>query len=381
MAALELTTYAPIKRRIFNRGIRKNRIINHDIMNCTADGVAGNHLYSGRALGITEPDDVLQLHPSLRPEWPAINAHYKRVGLNPTKNIIWNIDFNLVEQYSNYEPSVFFFGDEQQEFCRNDNWFRVVEYINSKNNFMTLAEELKMNIPETIRFNSVKAITKKEIESFPYPCYLKAAISVSGVGIYRCENKTELRDAIKKFTPGIPVQVQEEVNTTVFLNMQYRVHNFRLERLATTEQILKGFVHQGNISPACCEPWESVDLMAEWLFSHGIKGVFAFDVAVVEKDGETRYLPIECNPRFNGATYPTLIAEKLGVTDWLARMITTSKRQLSDIDLSEIEYDRDLGSGVIIVNWGPILVGKLLFMLVGAPEIQLKLLRELEKRI
>jgi len=384
MAALELTTYAPIKRRISNisnSGIRKNRIINHDIMNCTADGVAGNFLYSGRALGITEPDDVLQLHPALRPEWPTINAHYKKIGLRTTKNIIWNIDFNVAEQYSTYEPSVFFFGEEQQKFCRNDNWYRVVDYINSKNNFMTLAEELKMNTPKTIRFNSVDAITKNEIENFSYPCYLKAAISVSGVGIYRCEDKDELRDAITKFTPDVPVQVQEEVNTTIFLNMQYRVHNFRLERLATTEQILKGFVHQGNISPACCEPWEAVDLMAEWLFSHGIKGVFAFDVAVLEYNGETRYQPIECNPRFNGATYPTLIAEKLGATNWLARMFTTSKRHLSDIDLSGIEYNSASDSGVIIVNWGPILVGKLLFMLVGTPEIQIKLLRELEKRL
>ena len=32
-------------------------IVNHDIMRCTAEGVVGNNLYSGRALGLTEPED------------------------------------------------------------------------------------------------------------------------------------------------------------------------------------------------------------------------------------------------------------------------------------------------------------------------------------
>ncbi len=29
-------------------------VVNHDIMHCTAEGVEGNDLYSGRALGLTE---------------------------------------------------------------------------------------------------------------------------------------------------------------------------------------------------------------------------------------------------------------------------------------------------------------------------------------
>ena len=44
-------------------------VVNHDIMHCTAEGVAGNDLYSGRALGLTEPGDYIQLHPVLKPLW------------------------------------------------------------------------------------------------------------------------------------------------------------------------------------------------------------------------------------------------------------------------------------------------------------------------
>lgn len=371
MAAVELSAVAPVKKRL----------INHDIMNCTAEDVLGNYLYSGRALGASNPDDVLQLHPDLRSEWSAIKAHYQRIGLQTTNNVIWDTQYSTPEAYVDYEPSVFFYGEEQRNFCRNDNWFRVVEYINSKNNFMTLAEELKMDIPKTLRFNQISDIDAITIENFPYPCYLKAAISVSGVGIYRCKDQAELNHAITQFDPDTPVQVQEEVKTDIFLNMQYRVNEHHLEQLAATEQILDGFVHQGNRYPACCAPWHSVQSMAQWLFSHGMKGIFAFDVAVVQDKKGTRYLPIECNPRYNGASYPTLIAEKLAAHSWLARTFTTKKRSLKEIDLTGIEYNPLMGNGVVMVNWGPVRVGKLLCMLVGTPEIQQRLARELQTRL
>lgn len=133
-----------------------------------------------------------------------------------------------------HEPSVFFFGKEQQKFCRNDNWYQIVQYINSKNNFASLAKDLVLDIPNTIQFDSVDEIAVEDLAQFLYPCYLKAAISVSGVGIYRCKHEDELRDALNNFQKNIPIQIQEEVVTDVFLNIQYRVNNYRLERLAVT---------------------------------------------------------------------------------------------------------------------------------------------------
>ena len=56
-------------------------IVNHDIIHCTAEGVAGNDLYSGRALGLSEPDDYIQLHPVLRPLWKDIASHYGRIAV------------------------------------------------------------------------------------------------------------------------------------------------------------------------------------------------------------------------------------------------------------------------------------------------------------
>lgn len=69
-----------------------------------------------------------------------------------------------------------------------------------------------------------------------------------------------------------------------------------------------------------------------------MKGIFAFDVAVVQTDKGLRFPAIECNPRFNGATYPTLIAQKLGIREWSAFACATQQRDLEDIDISDIAF-------------------------------------------
>ena len=356
-------------------------IVNHDIMRCTADGVVGNHLYSGRALGLTEPDDYIQLNPQLKPLWRDITRHYRRIGLSHSENVIWDVDICELGLHQGFTPSVFYFGPQEASVWNDPDWVRTVEYINSKNNFMALAENLGIDVPQTRCYNSVDEITEYEIVSLNMPCYLKAAVSVSGVGIYRCANREQLRDAIDRFDRDVPVQVQEEVKTDLFLNIQYRVVGDRLVRLAVSEQILDGCAHQGNRFPSNYEPWDAIEPMARWLKDNGIKGIFAFDVAVVETTEGLRFPAIECNPRFNGASYPTVIAQKLDIPAWTARTFTTRHRRLSDIDLSDIEYDMKTGEGLVIVNWGTLLEGKLVLLLAGSAEYQEALFNELEHRL
>jgi len=356
------------------------RIVNNDIMGCTAEGVAGNHLYSGRALGLTEPGDLIQIHPELEPQWPYIRDHYRRIGLSHTDQIIWNVDQGVLARYPEREVSVFYFGANEHQVRPDAAWFRAVDFINSKNNFMSLAQRLGVPVPETLCFAQGSEISDRQIETFPHPCYLKAAVSVSGVGIYRCGDSGELRAAIGRFEPGVPVQLQQEVAGRSFLNLQYRMTADGLERLAATEQILDGCVHRGNRFPVPHAPWGCVEPMAEWLHREGMKGTFAFDVAVVPNGSGTDYLAIECNPRFNGASYPTAIAYKLGLECWLAQVFPTYHRSLAFLQLTDIEYDPDRGEGVILVNWGPILVGKVLCLIVGPQVVQQQLTLELERR-
>lgn len=356
-------------------------IVNHDIMSCTAEGVVGNYLYSGRALGISEPWDIIQMHPDLNPLWQDICDHYQRVGLRHSKNVIWNLDLKELGSHIGYQPTVFYYGPAECKYWGDYEWMNTVEYINSKNNFMQLATRLGIDIPQTLCFDSVAEIRPQVTQNMSYPCYLKAAVSVAGVGIYRCENKTALEQAIQHFDTDIPVQVQEEIKTDTFLNLQYKVVGDGAIRLAASEQILDGFVHQGNRVPASHEPWEAVEAMAMWLVDHGIKGIFAFDVAVVETPNGLRFPAIECNPRFNGASYPTLIAQKLDISHWSAVTFNTRHRRLADIDINDIEYNDKTGEGAIMVNWGTVLAGKLVILMAGSRPYQEALAVELEARL
>ncbi|WP_455198906.1 hypothetical protein, partial [Kaarinaea lacus] len=187
-------------------------IINHDIMHCTADGVVGNYLYSGRALGISEPWDLIQLHRDLEPLWEDITGHYQNIGLSHSENVIWDINMHHLGGYIGYQPSVFYFGPSECKYWGDHYWLKTVEFINSKNNFMSLAEELGIDVPKTLCFDSVRQINLECIPESIYPCYIKAAVSVSGVGIYRCNNEAELVEAIGKFY-DVPVQIQEEIIT------------------------------------------------------------------------------------------------------------------------------------------------------------------------
>jgi hypothetical protein len=356
-------------------------IINHDIMHCTADGVAGNHLYSGRALGMSESDDIIQLHPELKPLWHDITTHYGRIGLTHTQNVIWNIQLDQLGKHVSHFPSVFYFGPHE---CRNwgdHEWLGTVEYINSKNNFIEVAQQLGVEIPQTLCFDSVNLIDAEVMSSIQFPCYLKAAISVSGVGIYRCEDKESFIRAMASFGEDTPVQVQAEVISETFLNMQYRVVNGYPVRLACSEQVLDGFAHQGNTYPARYEPWEMIDPMAFWLAERGMKGIFAFDVAVVETPSGVAFPAIECNPRYNGASYPTVIAQKLDIPEWTAKTFSTRHRNLADIDLKDIEFNMTTGEGAIIVNWGTVLVGKLVILMAGSREYRDVLEAELKSRL
>jgi hypothetical protein len=356
-------------------------VVNHDIMHCTAEGIAGNDLYSGRALGLSEPEDFIQLHPRLKPLWRHITGHYRRIGLRHSESVIWDLSLDQLGRHAGYKPSVFYFGPAECRAWNDQEWLEAVEFINSKNNFMALAGELGIDVPQTQCFASVDEISEMDIISFNMPCYLKAAISVSGVGIYRCANREELRDAMQEFNSDVPVQIQEEIRTEVFLNMQYRVVDDQLVRLAVSEQILDGCAHQGNRFPSSHEPWEAVEPMALWLKERGIKGIFAFDVAVVATPDGFCYPAIECNPRFNGASYPTIIAQKLDIPEWSAMTFETRYRKLSDLDIREIEFDMKTGEGLVIVNWGTILSGKLVVLLAGSPDYQEALVEEIRYRL
>ena len=362
------------------------KIFNHDIMHCTHDAVVGNYLYCGRVLGMTQPGDLIQLHPDLQSQWQGIVQHYSNIGLKHSDRPIWDVSWQKLKEFSEYEPSVFIFGDAIHEDSSDDDWFRdrnqdwqnVVEFINSKNNFIRLAHELEVKVPQTLCFETKKQLLKSN--DLIFPCYLKPAISVDGVGINRCENQQDLQHSLQDLADNIPLQVQQEVIASKFLNLQYEVTDTEAKPLAATEQILDGFAHSGNRYPTAHQPWELVEPMAQWMAGKGMKDIFAFDVAATDAD-KPEYYAIECNPRFNGASYPTGIARKLKLQSWSSETFTTQANSLFDLDLTDLEYNSATDYGVIIVNWGTILVNKLGVMLVGSIAQQNELRKQLKARL
>ncbi|MBX2863998.1 MAG: ATP-grasp domain-containing protein [Leptolyngbyaceae cyanobacterium MAG.088] len=355
------------------------KIFNHDIMMSTLDKNGGIHLFSGRAAGLSSPTDKVQLHPDLAVDWPELKDHYARIGLEHSQDIIWNVDFEELNQHSSDDVSVYFFGHafDQEQTCAkllrqlDSSWYNVVEYMNSKNNFVELAHKLNVPVPPTECFANRNRLGN--LEAFAYPCYVKLAVSDHGVGIFRCENSADLLNAVEQFPKGKPFQVQTEIQASAFLNLQYRVTSEGVTRSLVSEQILDGCVHGGNRYPTLHQPWHVVDPMAQWMFENGMKGTFGFDVAVVEGATGTEYLAIECNPRYNGSSYPTEIAERLGVPGWCSETLHTDYRCLADLDLEGLEFDPVTKTGVVLVNWGTVQAGKVTVLLAGSPVQQANL--------
>ncbi|ASC73216.1 hypothetical protein XM38_041780 [Halomicronema hongdechloris C2206] len=363
------------------------KIFNHDITLSTHDQEAGTHLYSGRALGLTNPGDKIQMHPDLTADWDAIVAHYEQVGLAHTHDVIWDVDITQMSQHPDHDICVYFFGDAvnrhdtHRQFFRqwNPRWCQVVDFINSKNNFIYLAEELNIPVPKTLRFEHVAAA--RACDTLPLPCYVKPAVSDHGFGIRRCPDEQALDQAFEHLVDDEPLQIQAEVPTSTFLNLQYQVTPAGVTPLLASEQILDGCVHGGNRYPTDYDPWEKIAPFAEWMGEHGMKGIFAVDVAVVPEAGGIQYLAIECNPRFNGSSYPTLVAQKLRIPRWSSATYKTPPRALREVDLTDLAFEPATGKGVILINWGTIQAGKLCVLLAGSPEEQAEVGQELQARL
>lgn len=364
------------------------KIYNHDILTCTHEQVLGNYLYGGRALGLTEPEDIIQLHPTLEAEWPYIAAHYQQATLSHSHHPLWNVDLKVLTQYPSQDVSVFYFGDtvnpasHQADIFQHIDvqWADIVAYINSKNRFIQLAHQLNIPVPTTLCFGD-KAEWSQNKTDVPLPCYLKPAVSVDGVGIIRCDTIQALEESLQGMAAAMPFQIQAELVTNTFLNLQYNATGQGCERVAVSEQILADCAHQGNRYPSAHQPWDLVEPMAQWLCKQGIKGIFAFDVAVCGQEKQPSYLALECNPRYNGASYPTGIAQKLNIPCWAAETFFTQHRSLQALNLSDITFTPASGVGIVVVNWGTILVGKLVVLLAGTIAQQNELHTLLKQRL
>lgn len=315
-------------------------------------GLNGLEVYSGRSLCLSEPCDVVQLDPKLKTNWGWIGNHYSKIGLSHATQIVWDNSFKVLRDFHDHDISVFIFSKEINMVRENYRWLEIVRQMNSKNQFIKTCQKLRVPAPKTWLFSSKDEIAEY---SFHFPIYLKAANSVSGLGVARCINQKDIELHLSTMSAG-DFQIQEEIEESAFLNLTYAVCDGKLEKIASTRQILSGFSHNGNVFPSGKDdPWYITDPIAQYLFQEGMLGVFGFDVAVTPSG----YFAIECNPRFNASVYPAVIAKKLDIKKWLATNVTTKESSLNNMQLGAIEYNQRTKKGVVVVNWGAVMCNKI----------------------
>ncbi|HMO16530.1 MAG TPA: hypothetical protein PKA63_01885 [Oligoflexia bacterium] len=342
------------------------RLVNHSLRGSYPEEelrqILGVWRYSGRVLGSTDPEDILQLHPDLRPDFQCILDHYATVGLPVASEVIWDDRLEVAWEYPNTPWDVFLYSDFHYEISPDWNRKEAVKLANNKNDFMKICCEFGVQTPFTQPFvyngNKVSVPRAKM-----YPAFLKKAVSASGAGVFEVKSHEEVLRVLSEHGLG-DWQIQEKVDGDVsFWNVQYKYVNDRAVPLMATQQILSGFEHAGNKctaqSPLCLGIG---DKLADKLVHRGIKGIFAFDVAV---SGDHAFV-IECNPRPNGCTYYSEVARKLRIKTWFGRNVKVNASRLSELNLDGITFNN--GSGLVIVNWGTISMKKLGVLFCGETE-------------
>ena len=346
-----------------------------------------NGPYSDRALALSNAHDVVMLHPEDYPHAKWLIEHQQRVGLDPATLVFPKMDYRLVTNFQDYKLSTFIFDEETNKARPDKERLAITKSMDSKNDFIQLCEALGIPVAKTWRYDSKdQLVSMKHLE---FPCYLKISTSITGKGVFRCENKLELQEYLDKVDSTIKFQIQEDMvakhRAITFLNLQYYEEQARALPLLLTDQVLDGNVHVGNrhsndISAKYAKAWDVTSPLARYAAKFGMKGIFAYDVAVCQREnGDLYYLPVECNPRPNGSSYATAIADKLvgKCSPWTAKAVKTRHRSLKHINLGDLEFDRKRGSGVVVHIGSTISQGKLGVTFLGPPPIQ----RELEARL
>jgi hypothetical protein len=368
-------TTSPSRRRLFNHG-RESLAARYKAHNPekSKDFIVNGGLHSSRVLGYTTPSDIIQLDPRLQGgTYEELRDHMGMAGIETSTKVIWNTDVEVARDFPEHELSVYQFTDAFHEVRPDVAALDMTLLCNDKNRFLSYCRDNGHPIPSThIITNGILP----DLSGTPLPVYVKQPRSSGGSDIIFCETMEDVHRAVE--TLGAEYQIQQQLPSTVFWNVQYDLNDSAVY-LATTCQELEGFKHIGNRKLNDFDPRFVTDPLMDRLARDGVRGIAAVDIAL-DHDGEIKI--IECNQRWNGSTYPTVIAERLGLPTWMALAMKTRKERLSDIDLSGIAYDSASKTGVLIINNSFMSVGhEVTVLLAGTKEQQDMLRKELAQRL
>ena len=358
------------------------KIYNHAVYphpGATSDGLWASDFAAGQALGLTSPQDTIHLPPPLRPEWPVIVDHYKKIGLPHTHHVFWTTKLTDMEKYALKDVSITHFNRQRLTETSPPTWSESVKFISIKNNVVQLAQMLQIPIPTTLCFVNKSYV--RHLDRMPYPCVVKTAADTPKSGDTVCSSPREILAILDRTEDNTPIQIQQRLPSLLNLSLQYEVYDGRLTQLDAIEQTDFASSSRGGRYPSRYTPWEYVEPMAQWLTDKGMEGVFSFDVSVSGSTIKPSFFMTDCNPGFNHLSYPAIIAKKLGIAHWISIQLKTRARSLRSVDLQDLEYNRKTGIGIVLVDWGNILNGEISLLIAGKPNTQQELLTATKARL
>ncbi len=324
--------------------------------------VVGMEYYAGRILAASSPGDVVQVHPHVVSEVPAIVEHYRNAGFAVATEIVADLSAEVAHDFPDADYSVYLFGSEQHRVRPNARRFAATARFDEKNDFIEWCQGHAYPVPDT-------QVNGSDLTSQALPFFVKASHSGFGLHVFECTDTAAAEHAIRQIAG--PYQLQEKLSNCTFVNVQYRGS----EHLATTDQVLDGFSYVGSRYPCAFDPRSVTDPIAIEIVRAGLEDVFAFDVAALPGTDGTEFLLVETNPRYNAATYATLTAQRIGADRWSTVPVSTRYRDVESVldCLGDALYDPVCKTGILLVNWGAVRSGKLLVLVVGTPDDEISL--------
>jgi hypothetical protein len=105
-------------------------------------------LDSIRALPCSEADDVVQLDPRLKDNYPFIREHWQEAGLDISNNIHWGVDAADLAQYPQMDFSVYHFTPDVHETRPDLKRVLATQDANNKNTFINFCDLRGYPVPK-----------------------------------------------------------------------------------------------------------------------------------------------------------------------------------------------------------------------------------------
>lgn len=361
-----------------------------------AKGYIGAKYYLARALPLSKPGDIVVLHPELSDEINHVLQHCERIGLSSSSSFVFAKSLAeavaQIQESIKYKLCVSIFGPQAHAIRPDKDRFDITQVMNRKNKAYGMYKALDIKTPTAICFRNRAHFEESGMTKLPFDItfYKNGGESFgSGIGVRRCDSWEKLLQAISEFPTEQSFQFQEgkqnrDGSRGVSMCSIYDTDEYgRPIRLLSSEQLLVGgTAHSGNIFPSVCESealWSVTDgLFSEMVFK-GYVGHCGFDVLGVDSSGTMEWWLIECNPRWQGSSYPAMLSRLFEVKAWSAKIYKTRFHTLKNLALGELEFNPKTKQGVIIFSFGVILVGKIGLMICGEADYRAWVEKELEK--